>query len=175
MHRSRPLLLKAGKSIGAEASKATKDATKIAASAGHGHDKTPQSPPAYPYILLHHHIQPTLFPHRQPGTLSYAVHHLSSAVGALISLCSSQENRDRFLDLTEVANDDDDDDDDDKDNNTHGSIINTNILGQSDMGVLKVLTLYQDLNNPLFGQHPMNVQEFMNGCGWALDKFHMTK
>ena len=75
-----------------------------------------------------------------------------------------------FLSLTATPNDEDDTGDDCKYN---GVIINTNVLGQSDMGVLKVLTLFQDLNNPLF--HQVDVKQFLDGCGWALERFHCVK
>ena len=75
-----------------------------------------------------------------------------------------------FLSLTASPNDEDDTVDDCKYN---GGIINTNVLGQSDMGVLKVLTLFHDLNNPLF--HQVDVKQFLDGCGWALERFHCVK
>ena len=57
-----------------------------------------------------------------------------------------------------------------------GSIINTRVLGQSDMGFLKSLTLFQELGDPSFQQNPkFNIYEFLDGCGWALGRFHRTK
>lgn len=180
MHRTRSLLTKAGKSVVAEATpKATAAAAAtaandaVAAVAASSH----QQPPSYPYKLLHHHTNPELFPYRQPGSIAYAAHHATSAFGAMISLCTSQDARDRFMALTDWKEDGGGDrDEDGTEEGYQGSIINTSILGQSDMGFLKVLTLYQDLNSPLYEDHPkFDARDFLDGCGWALEKFHRTK
>jgi hypothetical protein len=181
---TRALLFIATKSITAEATRATKDAAKAAASASASataYASTPQlpasSPPLStppPYILLHHHKEPSLLQYRQPGSFSYLAHHISSAIDAAISLCVSQEARDRFLSLTTAPLEADANSEDD--GGLMGSIINTRVLGQSDMGFLKSLTLYQELGDPLFRQNSkFNIQEFMDGCRWALERFHRTK
>lgn len=97
---------------------------------------------------------------------------------------------------------------DDDDDNTEASvagtdeqqanpiIINTRVLGQSDVGLFKSLTLYQELCHPSFyldechsnhnnnnnsshdtshNHMKVNVKEFVMGCGWALEQFHRTK
>ena len=46
---------------------------------------------ATPYILLHHHRDPSLFPYRQPGSFTYLAYHISSAIDAIVTLISSQE------------------------------------------------------------------------------------
>lgn len=47
------------------------------------------------------------------------------------------------------------------------------------MGFLKVLTLYQDLDSPLYADYrngvKFDIKEFMDGCGFALEQFHNTK
>eukprot|EP00571_Detonula_confervacea_P006454 CAMPEP_0172325394 /NCGR_PEP_ID=MMETSP1058-20130122/53934_1 /TAXON_ID=83371 /ORGANISM="Detonula confervacea, Strain CCMP 353" /LENGTH=422 /DNA_ID=CAMNT_0013041931 /DNA_START=58 /DNA_END=1326 /DNA_ORIENTATION=- len=181
MHRSRSLLQKAAKSIAAEASTASKDAAKAAAVSAPHHDDSPlpptPSPPAAPYILLHHHKHASLFQYRNPGTFPYFVHHMSSAFDALISLFATQESRDRFLLLTGLPSKGKDTTGSDDNGDEHGGkIINTSVLGFSDMGFVKSLALYQELNSPLYEQHPkLNINEFMEGCGWSLQQFHMTK
>lgn len=52
----------------------------------------------------------------------------------------------------------------------------TSVLGQSDMPLLKPLTLFDELNNPILNQYPkFNITEFLSGCNFALDKFHKAK
>jgi hypothetical protein len=153
---------------------------------------------ATPYILLHHHRDPSLFPNRQPGSFTYLAYHISSAIDAIVTLISSQEARDNFLALTttvaptniKTSNSNSDDA-----NNTAtsmsssdgsseeqgglllmGAIINSRILNQSDVGFLKPLTLYNELLHPKLQQSSkFNIHEFMAGCGWALSQFHRTK
>jgi hypothetical protein len=183
MNPTRALLLKVAKSITAEAALATKDSAKAAAAAvvsATANAASPQiespgsltqsTPP--PYTLLHHHKDPKLLQYRHPGTFSYLSHHISSSIDAVISLCLSQEARDRFLSLTtappEVNSEDD--------GGLVGSIINTRVLGQSDMGFLKSLTLYEELGDPLLQMnHKFDISEFLDGCGWALVQFHREK
>ena len=143
----------------------------------------------YPYKLLYHHKQPTLFPSRHPGSFTYTLHHISSSFNALVSLCASQESRDQYLALTQPPSDDDDDDDDDESNDIsdehhgfNGTIINTSILGQSDMGFMKVLSLFEDLKgDQILEEYNLNdtmmedVRGLMMGCGWALEHFHLAK
>mmetsp|Transcript_45417 Transcript_45417/g.95320 ORF Transcript_45417/g.95320 Transcript_45417/m.95320 type:complete len:412 (-) Transcript_45417:1691-2926(-) len=183
MHRSRLLLVKAGKSITAEASKATKDAAKAAVGAS-SNDNAAQIPqasaqdwkPPYPYTLLHHHKDPNLLPDRPYGSIGYTLHNFSAAASGIMSLCTSQESRDRFLSLTGPSSTEDHENSDDE-YEYDGSIINTSILGQSDMGFVKVLALFHDLSNPLYDEYPekFDIREFMTGCGWALEQFHRTK
>ncbi|KAL7546094.1 hypothetical protein ACHAWF_009454 [Thalassiosira exigua] len=168
MFRSRLILEKAGKSIAAaaEASKAAPTATSnVAAKVSSGTNSR-----SYPYILLHHQKQPDLFPKSLlPGTFGYFSHHVSSSASALVSLCISQKSRDRYLSLTESSPSDDA-------TKEEAPIIDTSVLGQSDMGFLKPLTLFQDLDDPIYSEYPkFNVQEFIDGCGWALEEFHKTK
>lgn len=133
--------------------------------------------PAMRYALLHHHKDPTLLQYREPGSFAYLAHHISSAIDAVISLCSSQEARNQFLSLTTAADvGDSSEGEGEGGEGLMGAIINTRVLGQSDMGFLKTLTLYHELCNPLFQQNSkFNVREFMDGCGWALAQFHRTK
>jgi hypothetical protein len=122
-----------------------------------------------PYALLHHHKDPKLLQYRHPGTFSYLSYHISSAIDAVISLCLSQEARDRFLSLTTAPPEFDSE----VDGGPTGSIIDTRILGTSDMGFLKSLTLYEELGNPLLQKnHKFDAREFLDGCGWALGHFH---
>ncbi|KAL3816168.1 hypothetical protein ACHAXA_005504 [Cyclostephanos tholiformis] len=179
---TRALLLKVAKSITAEATLAMKDSAKAAAaaavsasanavSAQQPPSSTPPSTPP-PYALLHHHKNPKLLQYRHPGSFSYLAHHISSAIDAVISLCLSQEARDRFLSLTTAPPEVDTEDD----GRLVGSVINTRVLGQSDMGFLKSLTLYEELGNPLLQKnHKFNIREFLDGCGWALEQFHREK
>eukprot|EP00578_Thalassiosira_sp_NH16_P010690 CAMPEP_0181118018 /NCGR_PEP_ID=MMETSP1071-20121207/22848_1 /TAXON_ID=35127 /ORGANISM="Thalassiosira sp., Strain NH16" /LENGTH=408 /DNA_ID=CAMNT_0023202477 /DNA_START=100 /DNA_END=1323 /DNA_ORIENTATION=+ len=184
--RSRALLQKAA----AEASTAAKEAAKAAAASGNGNGGAcPQTnspstapptthPAQQPRILLYHHDQPNLLLYRRPGSMSYFLHHASSAFGAIVSLCASQESRDRFLSLTGTHSKDDANSSDENDDGGYagGSIIITSVIGQSDMGFLKPLTLYQDLDDPLYERNAQfNLHEFMDGCGWALGHFHRTK
>mmetsp|Transcript_25882 Transcript_25882/g.49297 ORF Transcript_25882/g.49297 Transcript_25882/m.49297 type:complete len:449 (-) Transcript_25882:123-1469(-) len=191
MYRSRSLLTKVGKSITAEASKATSSEAAVAAAVNatpdHGgkipQEEVPPSAPTYPYETLYHHKHPELLQPTTPQSFAYVMHHLTSAVNAVYSLGKSQEYRDRFLDLTGGGGaapiGDSNGKNNDSDEGYSGSIINSNILGQSDMGFVKVLTLYQDLNNPLYEEtyqeNPKFLQEFMDGCGFALGEFHNSK
>ena len=131
--------------------------------------------------LLYHHTHPTLLPYRRPGSLSYVLHHLSSSFNAIVSLCTSQTSRDQFLSLTSCANNNNNnststtEDNYNDDDGYQGPIINTSVLGQSDMGFLKSLTLFQDLSNPLYEQYPINTREFLCGVGFGLEQFHKVK
>ena len=84
---------------------------------------------------------------------------------------------------------------------TDAIIINTRVLGQSDMGLLKSLTLYHDLCHPLFSSsleeeeekgsalssfssnthyqyiynQAINVRDLVMVCGWALEHFHRSQ
>ena len=141
------------------------------------------------YILLHHHKYPSLFPpYREPGSFAYFAHHVSSAIDAIVTLLSSQEARHKFLALTTVAstnNNNSNDSSDDSSSSSEeegsrlhigGAIINSRILNQSDVGLLKSLTLYNELLHPkLQNSSKFNIHEFMAGCGWALSQFHRTK
>lgn len=122
--------------------------------------------PASALICLHHHHDPRLFEYRAPGSFAYLMHHFSSSFNAISSLCRSQENRDKFMSYTREKNDDD----------FYGPVINTSVLGQSDMPLLKPLTLFDELNNPILDQYPkFNIQEFLSGCSFALEQFHKGK
>ena len=138
----------------------------------------------YPYKLLYHHKQPALFPSRHPGSFTYTLHHISSSFNALVSLCASQESRDQYLALTQPPSDDEDESDDISDDHHgfNGTIINTSILGQSDMGFMKVLSLFEDLKgDQILEEYNLNdtmmedVRGLMMGCGWALEHFHLAK
>jgi hypothetical protein len=118
-------------------------------------------------------------------------------MSAAYSLFRSQESRDRFMTLTNAppptptaaTENDHDDDNEASFIGTKGPIINTSVLRQSDMGILKTLALYHDLCHPLFTDgcrfssstsgskrmHKVDIDEFMMGCGWALEQFHRTK
>ena len=119
------------------------------------------------YISLHHHKYPSLFPpYREPGSFAYFAYHVSSAIDAIVTLLSSQEARDKFVALTSptVAS------------TMGGVVINSRILNQSDVGLLKSLTLYNELLHPRLQQSSkFNIREFMVGCDWALSQFHRTK
>lgn len=151
MHRSRPIL---------------KKLLEMDVRVVKGQPRKTPNIPASARICLHHHNDPTLLEYRQPGSFAYLMHHFSSSFNAISSLCSSQENRDNFLSLTREENNDDFD----------GPVINTSVLGQSDMPLLKPLTLFDELNNPILDQYPkFNIQEFISGCSFALEQFHNAK
>eukprot|EP00984_Skeletonema_dohrnii_P001916 scaffold646_cov131-Skeletonema_dohrnii-CCMP3373.AAC.11 len=128
------------------------------------------------YKPLYHHLDPMLLKPREPGSFSYLLHHLQSSLSGFYSICTSQQSRDEFLHLT-ARNDDDR-----NDNNNHGDgeentgIINTFVLNQSDMGFMKVMTLYQDLSSPLLEETnfdtDLEVRQFLTGCSFALEQFH---
>jgi len=152
------------------------------------------------YISLHHHRDPSLFPpYREPGSFAYFAYHVSSAIDAIVTLLSSQDARDKFLALTTPtvasANNHNNSNNSSDDESTTASssissseeggndrllvggvIINSRILNQSDVGLLKSLTLYNELLHPkLQRSSNFNIREFMVGCDWALSQFHRTK
>jgi hypothetical protein len=116
-----------------------------------------------------------------------------------VTLLSSQEARDKFLALTTVAStnnhNSNNSSSDDESTSTasssissseeggnrrllvgRGVVINSRILNQSDVGLLKSLTLYNELLHPRLQQSSkFNIREFMVGCDWALSQFHRTK
>eukprot|EP00934_Nitzschia_sp_Nitz4_P005921 Nitzschia sp. Nitz4//scaffold102_size76354//11660//12715//NITZ4_005625-RA/size76354-processed-gene-0.15-mRNA-1//1//CDS//3329532228//5911//frame0 len=51
-------------------------------------------------------------------------------------------------------------------------IINQEALGQASMGSMFIVSLYNDLNNPLFKQHNFDAKEFLGGVGPALQRYH---
>jgi hypothetical protein len=120
------------------------------------------------YITLYHHRDPSLFPQLIPGSLPYIMHNLSSAFNALVALFSSQEARDKFMSIADFN----EKKSESTDETLYGSIINTNVLGQSDMGFIKVLALFDGLNSPLYEGTAFNVKDFMDGASYAIDRFH---
>ncbi|KAL7501055.1 hypothetical protein ACHAWT_009210 [Skeletonema menzelii] len=130
------------------------------------------------YKPLYHHLDPSLLKPRESGSFSYLLHHLKSSFSGFYSICTSQQARDQFLHLTARSIED-------INNNDHGhgeentGIINTFVLNQSDMGFMKVMTLYQDLSNPLFDEANFDteteVRQFLNGCSFALEQFHTVQ
>lgn len=138
----------------------TVDAPKIDASS---------QPDITPYIRLYHHDDPSLFPLLIPGSLPYITHNLSAAFNAMVTLLSSQEARDKFI---SIANLNDTNLDSTTDNDKlYGSIIDTNVVGQADMGVVKVLALFDGLYSPLYEGTQFKVEDFMDGAGFALQRF----
>lgn len=136
--------------------------------------------PLPPYKPLYHHLDPNLLKPREPGSLSYLFHHIQSSLSGFYSICTSQASRDEFLQLTSRNNEDQvDNNDGDEENNVNTSIINTLILNQSDMGGLKAMTLFQDLNNPLLDETTFDkekeLRQFLAGCSFAIQQFHVTQ
>eukprot|EP01082_Thalassiosira_pseudonana_P003526 g2864.t1 g2864 contig12:942653-944010(-) len=176
MHRSRSVLLRVSgitrRSLSSNASETIAGVSKVG-----GADTSSGTPETPTYTPLYHHENPTLFPPLVPGSLPYLMHNLASAGRGIISLISSQEARDGFLALTEPNINDDGDNDGDS-SKFNGAVINTNVIGQSDIGFVKVLALYDDLILPLYnesGDEKFHAQEFMDGVGFALEQFHRTK
>lgn len=101
------------------------------------------------------------------------MHNISSACNAVVTLVTSQEARDKFTSLANL-NDSKREIDDEKNNLYNGCIINTNVIGQSDLGFIKVLALFDGLNSPLYDNKSssFDIKEFMDGVGYALDRFH---
>mmetsp|Transcript_10812 Transcript_10812/g.21031 ORF Transcript_10812/g.21031 Transcript_10812/m.21031 type:complete len:415 (+) Transcript_10812:131-1375(+) len=129
-------------------------------------------PPPSSYIPLHHHRDRSLFRPITPGTFRYITYHYFSSLKGLTSLLTSQEARDRFVTLTggnENA------DNDDQDNLYSNRIVNANVLGQSDMGFLKPMTLFHELNSPLYNQYgiedKVDIKDFLDGCGFAIEQY----
>ena len=179
MHRTRPILKKLDINV------------KIVEA---GQPRKIPNIPASARICLHHHNDPRLLEYRAPGSFAYLMHHFSSSFNAISSLIGSQESRDKFMSYTR-ENDDDFD----------GPVISklcvcnimfifffgytieyltninlycfkdTSVLGQSDMPLLKPLTLFDELNNPILDQYQFDIGEFLSGCTFALDKFHKAK
>lgn len=125
--------------------------------------------PSKPYIPLYHHEDPTLFPQLLPGSLPYLMHNFSSAFNAVVSLFTSQETRDKFISIADLNREKLESGDN---NSLYGSIINTNVVGQSDLGFIKVLALFDGLNSPLFEGTQFNIIDFMDGAGYAIERFH---
>jgi len=50
--------------------------------------------------------------------------------------------------------------------------INARVLGQANIGFWRILALYNDMNNPLFKPHGVDVSTFTEGAKLALDRFH---
>jgi len=145
------------------------------------------SPPFYK--PFYHHLDPFLLKPRNVGTFSYLLHHIQASISGLFSLCTSQQSRDEFLQLTRRnynidhnnTKDESDaaDGDDDGEEIDSSSIINTNVLNKSDMGFMKVMALFNDLRSPLFDETMFDKEkempQFLNGCGFALEQFHITQ
>mmetsp|Transcript_29340 Transcript_29340/g.42573 ORF Transcript_29340/g.42573 Transcript_29340/m.42573 type:complete len:345 (+) Transcript_29340:155-1189(+) len=94
----------------------------------------------------------------QPGVTSQVpprgtLDVLKSAGNACLSLLS-QQNRDSFLD------------------SLNSGIIRPEVLGQSEMGMAKILALHNDLSSPLFSKYKFEVTEFTEGVKPALCRFH---
>jgi hypothetical protein len=133
-----------------------------------------------PYIPLYHHHDPSLFSPLLPGSISYILHNVIAAFQATISLASSKTLREKFVSSAKLYGlstqphmqpktiEDDD-------NLYSGCIINTNVVGQSDMGFINVLSLFNGLFSPLYnveGLSSFDIKEFMDGAGFALEQFH---
>ena len=135
---------------------------------------TRRSPPFY--NPLYHHLDPSLLKPREPGTFSYLLHNLQSSLSGFYSICTSQQSRDEFLHLTARNNDDKINNNHNGDGEENAGIINTFVLNQSDMGFMKVMTLYQDLSSPLYDEANFDteteVRQFLDGCSFALEQFH---
>lgn len=130
-----------------------------------------------PYIPLYHHRNPSLFPPLIPGSLSYISHNVSGAFQALASLALSQELRDKFISIAKLyslSNIVPKRDIEDENNLYNGCIINTNVVGQTDMGLINVFSLFDGLSSPLFDMEGLkfDIKEFMDGAGFALEQFH---
>ncbi|KAL7485447.1 hypothetical protein ACHAW6_011051 [Cyclotella cf. meneghiniana] len=130
-----------------------------------------------PYIPLYHHRNPSLFPPLIPGSLSYISHNVSAAFQALASLALSQELRDKFISIAKLyslSNIVPKRDIEDENNLYNGCIINTNVVGQTDMGLINVFSLFDGLSSPLFDMEGLkfDIKEFMDGAGFALEQFH---
>jgi hypothetical protein len=78
---------------------------------------------------------------------------LSSAFATVVSILSSQSDRDKFVDTVNKG------------------IINPSILGQADMGLFITLALHHDLNNDHFKKNGFSIEEFMQGAEPALENF----
>lgn len=78
---------------------------------------------------------------------------LSSAFATVVSILSSQSDRDKFVDTVNKG------------------VINPTILGQADMGFFMTLALHHDLNNDLFKRNGFSIEEFMQGAEPALENF----
>ena len=129
-----------------------------------------------PYKLLYHHQHPDLLPARRPGSFQSFFYHLSTSFSVLKSLASSQSARDSFVELTGTQKDQDGNFKYNREEADRRSIIKTGILSQSDMGFMKIMSLFQELNNPLLVDNSkFNIDEFLTGCPWALEKFHENK
>jgi hypothetical protein len=98
-----------------------------------------------PYIPLYHHQDPSLFPPLVPGSIPYIVHNTAAAFQALVSLASSEELRQKFVSIAKLyrlSPQIQPESNEDNDNLYNGCIINTNIVGQSDMGFINVFSLF---------------------------------
>ena len=130
------------------------------------------------YKPLYHHLDPSLLKSRESGTFSYLLHHIQSSFSGFYSICTSQQARDQFLHLT-ARSIEDLNNNDNGDGEENKGIINTFVLNQSDMGFMKVMTLYQDLSNPLFDEANFDteaeVRQFLDGCSFALEQFHTVQ
>ena len=129
-----------------------------------------------PYKLLYHHQHPDLLPARRPGSLQSFFYHLSSSFSVLKSLATSQSARDSFVELTGTQKDQDGKFKFTREEADNHSIIKMGILSQSDMGFMKIMSLFQELNNPLLVDNSkFDVNGFLLGCPWALERFHENK
>ena len=103
------------------------------------------------------------------------LHNLTAAFEALVSLASSEEARDRFLsiaNLCHLSKSGAKCDVYDKNNLYSGCIINTNVIGQSDLGFINVFSLFEGLSSLNMKGLDFDIKEFMDGAGFALDRFH---
>lgn len=132
-----------------------------------------------PYIPLYHHQDPTLFPPLVPGSIPYIFHNATAALQALIALASDEELRQKFVSIAKIYGlttqpQVNVESEDDVNNLYSGCILNTNVVGQSDMGLLNVFSLFDGLSSPLYDLKDLsfNIKEFMDGAGYALDQFH---
>jgi hypothetical protein len=136
-------------------------------------------PTSKAYIPLYHHQDPSLFAPLVPGTISYVIHNATAALQALASLASSEELRQKFISTAKLyglsPQVQPDSSDGDGDNLYSGCIINTNVVGQSELGFINVFSLFDGLTSPLLYDMKgitFDIKEFMDGAGFALEQFH---
>ncbi|KAL3764512.1 hypothetical protein ACHAWO_007029 [Cyclotella atomus] len=135
-------------------------------------------PASKPYIPLYHHQDPSLFAPLVPGSLPYIIHNATAAFQAIVSLASSEELRQKFVTIARLyrlsPQVQPENSDSDCNNLYSGCIINTNVVGQSDMGLINVFSLFDGLSSPLYDMKGLtfDIKEFMDGAGFALEQFH---
>lgn len=147
-------------------------------SSGHSSKEHPKET-IKPYIPLYHHQDPTLFPPLVPGSIPYIFHNATAALQALISLASDEELRQKFVSIAKIYGLSTQPQvnvkhEEDVNNLYSGCILNTNVVAQSDMGLLNVFSLFDGLSSPLYDLEGLSfdIKGFMDGAGYALNQFH---